>query len=83
MCVVNKKKIKKAICDFLGVVIEVAAAIVFCIFIYQHGGLNLEMPKMENVREFVTYEYVVQTSPENHRVKEKVPARVVYRYAGN
>ena len=81
---VDRKKFRSAIKEIIGFVLMVFAVVWFCIFIYQHSGLNLEMPKAnpkkELAYEFVTYEYVMETDASNHRVKRAVPQKVIYRY---
>lgn len=81
MYVLNGKRFRQAMKEIFYTVLTIAAVIWFCVFIYQHSGLDIDVEDIgtEAVREYVTYEYVVQSDEENPRVKTAVPQKVVYR----
>ena len=83
MYVLNGKRFRQAVREIRNVVLVIMAVIWFCVFIYQHSGLNRELSSEKLVSEYVTYEYVVQSDAENPRVKTAVPQKVVYRYVEN
>ncbi len=75
---VNKKQFKKAMKEILQIILVVFGVVWFCVFIYRHSGLDVKV-REEEILEYVSYEYVVKTSPENERIKETYPQKVVYR----
>lgn len=82
MYIVNRKRFRQAVREVRNAVLVIMAVIWFCVFIYQHSGLNRELSSVELVSEYVAYEYVVQSDAENPRMKTAVPQKVVYRYIG-
>ena len=83
--VVDRKRFRYAVRTVRNSVLILIAVVWFCVFIYEHSGLNLDIRETsgKTYRENVTYEWVVRNSPENGRVKESVPVKVVYRYVEN
>ena len=77
--VVDRKRFRYAVRTVRNAVLVLIAVIWFCVFIYQHSGLNYKVEE-DAVREFVTYEYLTETSAENPRQKETKPVKVVYRW---
>ena len=82
MYVINRKRFRYAVRTVRNAVLVLIAVIWFCVFIYQHSGLNVDIEEVSSkaYREDVAYEWVVRNSPENGRVKESVPIKVVYRF---
>ena len=82
MYVVNRKRFRYAVRTVRNFMLALIAVAWFCVFIYEHSGLKLDVREISDKTycENVTYEWVVQSSPKNERVKEAVPVKVVYRY---
>lgn len=77
--IVDRRKFRRAVKGVFITVLMIAAVIWFCVFIYQHSGLNYNAEEKNTVREFVAYETLYETSSENIRLKEAIPVKVVYR----
>lgn len=74
----DRKQFKKAMKEILSMIFMALGVVLFCVFIYRHSGLNVKM-RNEVIAEYTSYEYVVRTSPNDYRIKEIVPQKVVYR----